>query len=464
MAPRQAIGQSDVHLRFLQYKKSGMNIRAIVIGGFVLAVLGSSCTKQGSPIGANYIKDKLNILYIDTETVSTSTLLLDSVPTSGYNTILVGNYQDPFFGNINASSYMEIGIPSFVNMLPDPVYDSLRFILRANGYSYGDTTQSQQVLVYPLNANLKADITGALFNVDQVPILPTALGKLSFMPEPGQSQYLSIPLSDSLGSLLTNLLSTHDPIISDQANFRNFFKGIALVPGQSATDIMGYYIGGDTAAVIRLYFHYPGLQASQQVINFPVFNNGLQFNHIAADRSSTVLSGLTSLNYGGLSSRSTNHESFIESGVGIATKIGFPYLSNIQQLAQYGTIIKAILLVKPMKQTYRNNLFLSPELLLVAQTANNFTIDTVYAPNGSRMNGNLIMDPIYNLNTVYTYDVTNYVTALLNNPGSGIGNLVLVPPGHTMSTTVTRTVLGDMTQPENNIQLVLFYIVYNQIP
>jgi len=29
---------------------------------------------------------------------------------------------------------------------------------------------------------------------------------------------------------------------------------------------------------------------------------------------------------------------------------------------------------------------------------------------------------------------------------------------------VTRTVLGDMTQPENNIQLVLFYIVYNQIP
>jgi hypothetical protein len=442
-----------------------MRIWGYVLGGMLLVVMSDGCTKVGSPIGANYINDNLNVLYIDTLTLRTSTVLLDSIPTSATSVILSGGYQDPYFGQVNAVSYMEIGIPAINSVLPNAIFDSCIFVLKPNGYYYGDSTQLQEFSIYTLRQNIIANtITDRLYNVDSVPLNPVPLGQTSFLPSPGVSRFINIRLNDSFGDTLTKLMSTKDLRIIDQVNFRNFLDGIAVVGGPSNTGVMGFSIGSDSAAVIRLYIHYPGLTPVEASIDFPVTNNAAQFNHITANRSGTPLSGLSATDVLGLASSSTNHETFVESGTGIATRISIPYIGGIQLLAQYGAIVRARLVVQPEQYTYKNNLFLPEELMLLDESNANTVIDTLTATGGVRMNGALSIDYVHNLNTAYTYDVTSYVSALLNNPGKGIGTLLLITPYIFNATGVDRIVLGDQRQPNTTMKLEIYYIVYNQVP
>ncbi len=443
-----------------------MRIRGLVLGGIIASACAGGCTKQGSPIGANYVNDNLNVLYIDTVTLQTSTVLLDSVATSGTNVIAAGSYTDPYLGKVSASSYMEMGIPSFNVVLSNAVYDSCAFILLPNGFFYGDTTRPQQFSVHALSTLLYAHTTtGLSYNVDTVPVDPSPLGQGSFLPSPGVPRYISIRLNDQFGDTLLHLMASKDLRGSVQSNFRNFFHGVALVPGPANTGVMGFRIGKDSATVIRIYYHYPGLTPTVQTLDFPVTNNIAQFNHFTSDRTGTPLAGLDSKNLLGIPAARTGNQTFVESGVGLATRIQLPTLPKIGQLAQYGAVIQARLVVQPQPFTYRGNLYLPQDLMLLVESNANTVIDTVTSPGG-RLNGSLVIDYVNNLNTAYEYDVTSYVSALINNPGKGIGNLLLVTPSFFNATGVTRTILSTQHLATNTpaMKLEIYFIVYKQVP
>ena len=50
----------------------------------------------------------------DTFTVNSSTLLLDSLPTTGKGVLLIGRMNDPELGNVVSNSYFPI-VPSGIN-------------------------------------------------------------------------------------------------------------------------------------------------------------------------------------------------------------------------------------------------------------------------------------------------------------------------------------------------------------
>ena len=102
-------------------------------------------------LGEEYVESQTNISLVDTFSVSLSTVILDDMPTSATETILVGHYRDDTFGEINSHSYMQFDIPVSVNLQTDENYDSLNLVLKYNTYSFGDTTKSLANICLPFN-------------------------------------------------------------------------------------------------------------------------------------------------------------------------------------------------------------------------------------------------------------------------------------------------------------------------
>ena len=105
-----------------------------------IGFLFSSCDNENSfIIGEGFIKSPARMAIVDTCTVEMSTVVQDSVPTSGTGAMLIGNYEDTLYGDAGCSSLFQLGLPYYVNLYDDDYYDSISLIIHYSGYSYGDT-------------------------------------------------------------------------------------------------------------------------------------------------------------------------------------------------------------------------------------------------------------------------------------------------------------------------------------
>ena len=80
---------------------------------------------------------------MDTIKVAASTVLLDSIPTSGTGSILIGGYSDPKLGVLSAEGYIQVGIGDAWDPADNAIYDSLVLVMNYSGYHYGDTSNAQ---------------------------------------------------------------------------------------------------------------------------------------------------------------------------------------------------------------------------------------------------------------------------------------------------------------------------------
>ena len=116
---------------------------ALLLG---LMLLAAGCTKDIGSIGVGLPNAQTNTgaYLLDTLTIRASTVLRDSVVTSGSPYLLVGRYTDPVLGTLTARSILRLGVAGG-NFRPDPTYqyDSLTLVLKPDAYRYGDTTKTQ---------------------------------------------------------------------------------------------------------------------------------------------------------------------------------------------------------------------------------------------------------------------------------------------------------------------------------
>ena len=121
---------------------------------FSLGLFVGSCSADSASddlvVGSDYLSINNKVILIDTMTVALSTINFDSLVTSANSRILVGNYEDPVFGKVNAESYMEFGSSNYKigdsesdTETTSYVYDSIALILKYDKYVYGDTTRVQ---------------------------------------------------------------------------------------------------------------------------------------------------------------------------------------------------------------------------------------------------------------------------------------------------------------------------------
>ena len=77
----------------------------------------------------NFVKSQTRFALLDTFSVELESIQIDSVETSGSGNLLVGKYEDPDLGIINASAYFDLTLPSDLDIDDKEEYDSLILVL-----------------------------------------------------------------------------------------------------------------------------------------------------------------------------------------------------------------------------------------------------------------------------------------------------------------------------------------------
>jgi hypothetical protein len=437
----------------------------------VAILLAIGCQKPTINFDQSFINtNPTNVIVIDSITTQLSTIQLDSFNTTGSGTLLIGRYADPDFGVISAQAYLQIGPPTNLPILSNlDGFDSLVLILRPNHSFYGDTSQVQRYSVSQLDTIIALQPTQfAFYNISSFPYDSTApLGFADAYIAPSvpytsqlNNDSLKIRLNDNLGQSLFEMLETQSDTLKNLSQFISYFKGLVLSPG--ATSVGGIY-GFRDSVILRLYYHEPSATELPLYTDFGINNVQNQFNHIGWNRSNTPLAVLDSILHNSrdttvfpVPSTRTALAGYVQPATGVMMKIQFPYLYAIPQLPDFLSVLKATLIIRPVIASYSRLLYLPGSLTLYQTDQNNGLGPAISG------NGNLAVDYAYGANTAYTYDVTSYiknqiVAGPINDAYDGLLVTMAAPKN---DTTFARGIIGDMLNPQTNIQLKLYYASY----
>ncbi len=402
--------------------------------------------------GEAFTDSKIRILKIDTLTVETSTMKFDSLATSESTRMLVGRYRDSIFGTVNTSSYAQI-IPTAYTIDVKAEYDSIMLYLKMDSYYYNDTLQTNNIHIKKINQNLHPDSGDYLYNTSSISYDEEDIGNISFKPRPLTKDSLEIKISDSLGlAIFENL---QDKTILNSDEFKNFFKGIAILP--DATDD-GSIIGFSLSSYVRLYHStaeseervqsYIDLQINTTATPIPFFNK------ISSENPIAPLQTLTNEELN-LKSEDSNNQSFIQSGVGVAMKITFPHLKSLYDINGTGTVLDAVLKLKPVAQSYDDKLMLKDSLSFFVVNKRNELIDGVSNITAILNRDNQEFNDIY-----YEAPISIYIEELITTDQDIEEGLILFPNDYISG--VDRLILQG--NDSNNFESILeiTYAVYNE--
>jgi hypothetical protein len=426
-----------------------------IILSCLLSISISSCQKATINIGNDFIATTPTTLgFTDTLTVHISTVNVDSFITSAPAALLIGNYQDPLFGSVSCRSFLQVGLPVVGSIPPGSVYDSTEIILKFNKkYYYGDTTKSYIVTVNQLASPISfPGNQGLFYNKDTLAYNPgtLVLGSTQLLGiRPAILDTIAITLNgDSTGRNLFNKFISGATEIQNNGQFINYFKGLAI-SGNSSNSLVGAF--SDTVEM-RLHYHAPG-GSNYSYLSFSFINPLNEFNNISSNRTGTAIAALSSTNKE-LPSSATGNAGYDQYITGSMVKISFPYLQNLLLLKNFVKIVKAELLVKPVKNSFNLIYQLPPQLTLAQTDITNVIGQDI--PGGQ--NGNLYIDYLAGTATGYTYDLTGYLQnqILLPDQNNVYGyGLLLLPPNQ--ADILNRIVVGDGKQQQYYTTQVQIY-------
>ena len=371
---------------------------------FSLMLLLGSCTKNPSDfnLGEKYIESQTDIALIDSFSVTLSTVILDTVVTSGTASMLIGSYTDNTFGKITSHSYFQLGIPDAIDVTDDDVYDSLSLIIHYNGYVFGDTTLLQRITVHQLMETIDPGPDSTLtrnttFNYD-----PNPIGSLVYTPRPkNTNDTLFIKINDDIGLDLFQKLIEGSSVFANNTTFiNNYLNGLVLVADDTYEGSIVGFRGAESAAEFILYSSRDTEKIKHE---FKLETYSKQFNHIVTDFSATQFNALINQR-DELPSSNTDGLAFLQGCAGLAIRVDFPSLKEIL-LLERGILAKAELILSPLQNSY--NTFNLPSSLTAYQT------DKFNKVSGSVVSSTLTIDKMYHEETAYSFDLSEYLTSEL---------------------------------------------------
>ncbi len=471
----------------------------VFLGVIVSMVTIVSCneddlTDESFTIGDDLVESTTRVVYTDTISVSTSTVILDSVVTSGNNIAQVGHYKDEYFGDITAKSYLQLGLSDeTLDNDIDYVYDSLRLILHYTGDSYGDTLQEQTLYVYQLDERLDSDEETIidyyedddydtdddadyyLYNTTSFKYSESGLlGKLTYTPQPNykdqldpyytaDSNYLEIPLDDELGKeLFDKLIDGDDYDFEDDDHFAEYFKGLALVAENSGDNgAIVEFNAADSGIYMCLYYHYGKATDHKDLKSeFFITDDDLQYNQITCDRTGTPLENWETRKID-LPSSETDNKTFIQGSLGVFTRIEFPGLDYFIHEGDNAVILAANLDLHPIKKTYEE-FPLSTNLALFSSESFNRVGGRLYDASGSSYElGSIYLDDDYNLDTYIRFDLTNYlISDLMDGYHDEDFGFLCGLNYPDFNSSLDRVVLGGNEDEDFKPVLKIYYLLY----
>jgi hypothetical protein len=442
------------------------------IATFIL-VCFISCDKVNVPFDNQNLTGDPSLTYFNNYKVSLQTLEIDSFLTSGRQLFTVGYHNDSLFGSVHAGTYLQFNLPGsnpFLNQ-QNIVFDSLQIILKPNGTYLGDTTKPFYFKVYQLQELIENTATisnpnasNLYYNPRTFAYNPVPLGEqgLTIFPKKNADS-IAFRMSDALGRDLLSKFQGDSTEITTQTNFINYFNGIYIDADTALTNTV-YNFGAFTSSgvVMRLYYDVKGTVTTQEHFDF-AYSTTNEFNHISYNHPpGTPLSVFTPpINnnvFEILNSSQTGNKAYLNSSTGYFVKIGFPNILSLKALYPYVRVVRAQLVIPPSPGTYNYPYELPPTLNLYETDINNGLDGIVTGINGAQQTGDLFIDYLYGQSTQYTYDVTNFVSTLLNQPNNSDSLALILSPSNPLGDeSFSRLVINDQTLTKD-VQLQLYVL------
>lgn len=262
--------------------------------------------------------------------------MLDSIRTqnanAGENRILSGKYSDPLYGEVYAEGITQFYPSNFTISVPaTAVLDSSFFTLRTDYFQYGGSDVSEQKFtIHELTQTLKGETQG-YYSKTPTSYDPAIVGQASITVDPAvyKKEFddtdadpvvaLKFPLEAGYANRLFRAINKDDEAFTKFVQFREIFKGLAIVPDASNNKVVGFNLGS-TQSFITLYYH-----DGDQKFSFSYLMNGIvNYSRLNYDRSNTDFASVTGFNTG----YEANGKRGVQSGSGIVTKLDFKNFYN----------------------------------------------------------------------------------------------------------------------------------------
>ncbi|HVU55346.1 MAG TPA: DUF4270 family protein [Puia sp.] len=443
----------------------------------------ASCQKQ--PIlnfGSNYIGDNgsADIVVVDTATVIMSTVRVDSTATAGTGFLQVGQYSDDYFGVVRSRAFMQVAPPSLPKITVFDGYDSLYLIMlfkKGNPY-YGDTTSELTINVNQVNElyqlsddrQQKAFYSNWSFGIDPTPLGTAKVRMYPSIPysTQGFADTVKVRLDQALGAHLFDMIYNNADTITKSQNWLNWFHGLCISADPAAGSKGAIYGFGDSA-IMRIYYHEVGTTTALKTIDFGIANKSFQFNNITTDRTSSPLAklnaplpNLPSQTPPATRSDSLGGAGYVQSATGLNVKLTFPYLNGIAHRQDYLSVVRAVLTVRPVGNSFTTTWTLPPQLSVDYTDLNNLIGAPIpSSTTGAAQTGNLVVNYAVPQNSAYTYDVTNFIKAQILDVSVGATDkgLMLSVPSPNNVNSFARAILADGNAPTTQkVTLSVYYL------
>jgi len=434
--------------------------------GFLCMVLllCCSCTSEyynssGFLAGEQFTDSNLRVMLIDTLTVTTSTIKFDSIITSEATRMLIGSYEDPVFGTVSASSYLGM-IPSSYTIDTEAEFDSIVLYLMQDSYYYNDTLATNSIRVKSLTETLRAAEDEYYYNIGNVEYSEKDLAVFSYTPRPLDKDTLEIRLTDTLGINLFHKFREKEITSNDQ--FRDYFKGLALLPVENDEGSIIGFSKDSNASYLTIYYSTAEENEREQHSLNIILDETLDpvpfFNQIKAVDPISPLNTLVDQEVE-LNSEDVNNLSYIQSGIGITTKISIPFLRNIHDINGKGTVLDAVLKIRPSPNSYDENLDLRDSLSVYVVDRNNDLVSQLYLAESLPARGILNRENQEFGDIYYEISLGSYLEELLTTERETEDELILLPNNY--NSTVDRFILNAMDSSEYSAVLELTYVIYD---
>ena len=294
---------------------------------FVALIFFASCKKVpniGSTLqpSSSYIK----VAFTGEQNIVAETERIDSLSTKAASLSLVGDLNDPIFGNSNLSFYTQVGLTSnSVKWEEGATTDSIVLQMIYSGY-YGDTLTPLTLKVYEVTESMSGDSMTYYSNTSFA--YGDELASYTFSPRPKTranidddsltAAVIRIPIDNALGE---RFISNESQFASNSA-FMNYFKGLYVsCEPVSGTGSICYFNLLNTKSYIRMYYHS---DHDTTFYDFNVSDKYIRFNHFEHDYN-------TATNPIAFDDTTSNQYLFVQSTAGVRSRLIFP---NIAQWAK----------------------------------------------------------------------------------------------------------------------------------
>lgn len=338
----------------------------------------------------------------DSLDISLQTAALDSVRTNLYSSTsspiaalgLISD--DPFFGKLTASLYLQVVPPTGSFSFPSATvytFDSAVLALPYSGVSYGDTTNPsgnvQSFDVYRITDPMSVD--DSVYTFSDYGYAPTAIGGGSYSLQNIKDSFalsgdtLSNQLRIKLDRnyIYTNIVQADTSHFSTNKDFTDYFSGWYIKPSASFGKRVSYFTlaGNTTNTSARVDFYFHDTANKVKVYSFP-------FSYVTTAYANRIQRDYNGMPAGNYLNTSVHRDSLLAEGTpGIYTKITLRHLNKIP-----ASIINQAELVLTAVPVGSDNYYAPPTHLLL-ETINESgvvsPIADIYGSTGSASTGGL---------------------------------------------------------------------------